>query len=136
MHTTNELLDLVKSRHALPSDYKLGLVLGLSHNAVGHYRKGRTCLDDRVSIKVAELLDLDAGYVAACMHSERASDDTIKALWSRVAFTLERSTAAALAVILSVVLLTPGESQASASVCSAGEYPLTCAVPLSIHCGY
>lgn len=113
MLTTNEFLDAVKARHGIPSDYKLGLVLGLTDAAVSHYRKGRSLLDDKVAVKVAELLGVDAGYVVACVHSERAArsgEEDMAAMWEIVAGKFKAaarklaSFAKAAAVLLMVAL--------------------------------
>lgn len=113
MKTTNEFLDAVKAAHNIQSDYKLGVVLGLSDSAVNNYRKGRSRLDDGVAMKVAEMLQLDPGYVVACIHAERAPDERLKRMWETLAARAVKkkrggSTAAAVLALLMGVGVTGG----------------------------
>lgn len=104
MHTTNELLDQVKAKHHVTSDYKLALFLGMSKQSMTNYRHGRTSLSDPIAERVAELLDLDPGYVAACMQSERSATEQSKRLWANVAHRLQGGMAHAAALLLAVVV--------------------------------
>ena len=101
MHSTHQLLDAAKARSGLPSDYKLGIALGLtSDSAVTHYRKGRSHPDDKVGRRLAELAGLDEGYVLACLHAERAKDEESRQAWQRIAKRLEGVAAALVLAIL------------------------------------
>jgi transcriptional regulator with XRE-family HTH domain len=117
MQTTNEFLDAIKVRHNLPSDYKLGLLLGASSTSqVSNYRAGRSRMDEQVALKVAELLDVEPAYVVACVNHERAAakgDDQMMAVWEilagkfrkadeKVQAAMKHAAAVALAVILSL----------------------------------
>lgn len=82
---TNELLDQVKARYGLHSDYSLSAKLGLTRSVVSAYRNGKRMLGDDAALKVAELLDLDPGYVLACMEAERSHSAAAKAAWERLA---------------------------------------------------
>lgn len=107
MHTTQQLLDAAKARQGLPSDYKLGVTLGLTDSALSNYRKGRSHPDDLVGAKLADLAGLDAGYVLSCLHAERAKNDETRAVWTGIAERLQRAGVAA-AVILSLGFWTGG----------------------------
>lgn len=113
METTNGLLDQVKERHGLPSDYKLGMVLGLSKNAVGQYRKGVSRPDDAVAIRIANLLDLEPAYVVACMHAERAKQPELKSLWITMASRFQRSGAVACFAVFALAALTQQTAESS-----------------------
>jgi transcriptional regulator with XRE-family HTH domain len=92
MQTTNEFLNAAKVKLHLPSDYALTKRLGLSENAVGNYRKGRTRLDDRVVIRLADILEVDPAYIMACVYAERAGDDeTLRGVWATVAGKFARA---------------------------------------------
>lgn len=107
MHTTADLLDGVKARHALPSDYRLARFLGVTDNTMYNYRHGKSRPDDRVAMKLAELLELEPSYVLTCLAAERAPDETIRQVWTQLADRLQRA-GVALAVILSLGFWTGG----------------------------
>lgn len=99
---TVELIDAVRERHHLPSDYAAAALLGLTRSQLSRYRNGKDFLGDEQAAKVAELLEMDAGYVVACVHAERAKTPSVRVLWEGVAKKLERAGVAALAVFLSL----------------------------------
>ena len=100
MHSTHELLEAAKHHSGLATDYKLGIVLGLSNSAVTNYRKGRSHPDDNVGRRLADLAGLDEGYVLACLHAERAKDEESRQAWQRIAKRLEGIAAALILAIL------------------------------------
>lgn len=103
--TTVQLLDAIKARHSLHSDYQLASYLGLSRQRVSKFRAGTDYLGDETVIKVAHALSLDAGYVAACMRVERAKCTEVKTMWRHVAEVLSRKAAAVMALAASPALL-------------------------------
>lgn len=66
------LLDKAQVIHRLPSDYKLALVMGISHSSLTSYRQGKTMPDARVIAKLCELTGDDAGVLLADIEAERA----------------------------------------------------------------
>lgn len=99
--TTTEFLDLVKARHGLSSDYALADKLGLTRSMVSAYRNGKRMLGDESAMRVAELLELDPGFVLACVEAERSHSPAIRAAWENLADLVKRHGAAA-AVMLAV----------------------------------
>lgn len=120
MHTTQSLLDLAKANSGIPSDYKLGLILGLTTSAISNYRNARSKPDDLVGSRLAELAGLDAGYVLACLHAERAQEGAARSVWASVASRLAQAgSAAALGAVLVVgspdaMACTPASSSSAA----------------------
>ena len=88
MRTTNELLDAVKARHQIGSDYRLAQVLQCQKSAISGYRAGRSRLDESMCLKVAELLQEPAGAILAEVAAERAKRPDIKKAWQRAAAAL------------------------------------------------
>lgn len=108
MDTTIELLDKVKSRYHLPSDYALAAKLGVTRAGISGYRHGRSKLGDEAAIKVAELLEIDPGYVLACMEAERAQSAAGRTAWGKLAERLKSGGAvAALLLLVSAPAPTP-----------------------------
>lgn len=82
---TTELLDAVKAALDLPSDYALAHTLGVSRQRVSMWRTSREGLGDEMALKVAGLLEIDPGYVLACLAAERARRPAVRRVWEKVA---------------------------------------------------
>jgi predicted transcriptional regulator len=79
---TLELLDAVKVRRGITSDYALAKVLGVTQAAVSGYRTGRSRIDDDVALTVAEILHLNPMHVIAAANAERAKTPEQRARWT------------------------------------------------------
>src|SRR5574340_1031905 len=99
--TTNEFLDLVKTRYGLKSDYALAGKLGITRSMVSGYRRGKSAFGDEMAVRVADLLELSPGYVLACIEAERSQIPAIRKAWENLADLVKRHGAAA-AVTLAV----------------------------------
>lgn len=114
MKTTIDFLEAVKSKRGGISDYALAKVLGVSQQLISKYRTRMIFLGDPVALRVAELLEIDAGYVMACVHQERAKTESERAAWSSI---VERLGGLAASVVVGVALFgSPAPAQASPSV--------------------
>lgn len=85
---TNQLLDEVKRRHSLESDYALAKLLGWPTSRISIYRAGRRTLDEETALELAELAGLEAGLVLAWMaaeRAERADRPEVARAWQRLA---------------------------------------------------
>jgi hypothetical protein len=126
METTNELLDQVKARHGLKSDYALAKHLGMSSERISKYRTRGGALAEDNALKVAQLLELNEGYVLACMEAERAHSEAAKRAWARLAdFVKHHGAAAALLLLVGVPALAPAPAEAA---------PIKAAVAVCILC--
>lgn len=63
MNFTNQLLDSVKTKYGLTSDYQLCKKLGVSSSRVGNYRSERSVLDWDIAFQLADMLQVDDQYV-------------------------------------------------------------------------
>ena len=97
MKTTVEFLNAVMQKHGIKSDNQLSIFLGCTRSAISGYRHKKTFLDDRLALKVADSLEIEPGYVLACIASERSKDERVKKAWAWWAD--HKSLAAALAVL-------------------------------------
>lgn len=57
MNYTNELLDRVKARFCLSSEYKLAKFLEVPHSSLHRWRKGSTSMEWDTAFKIADLLE-------------------------------------------------------------------------------
>lgn len=79
---TLELLEAVKERRGVKSDYALAKVLGVTQTAVSSYRTGNSKISDDVALTVAEILGMHPLVVIAAANAERAKTDEQKARWT------------------------------------------------------
>jgi transcriptional regulator with XRE-family HTH domain len=113
--TTIELLDRVKARHGLTSDYQLAKHMGWTCQTVSDYRNRRRSLGEASALQVAAALDVDPGYVLAVTAAERAQSAAVRSAWERAAARLGGALAASLLLCV-VALALPGSDASAASV--------------------
>jgi len=99
------MLDKARLIHKLPSDYKLALVMGVSHVSLGSYRAGKTLPDARVISKLCELTGDDPALILAQVEEQRATTDDARKLWHSI---FERLQAAATTAVFAVAFLVAG----------------------------
>lgn len=92
---TIQLLDAIRERQKLPSDYAAAAMLGLTRSQVSRYRNGKDFMGDEVAQRAADLIGLDPAVTIAQMHAERAADPKMRKLWVGIAKRLERAGVAA-----------------------------------------
>lgn len=85
----DSLLDLIKSKHGLPSDYKLALYLGIVYGSVQNYRHGRSFPDERVCQILAQAAGVDADVLTAQVQAARSRNSETKSVWERIAVRLQ-----------------------------------------------
>jgi len=78
---TLELLEAVKAKRGITSDYALAKVLGVTQQAVSSYRSGNSIINDDVCLSVASILDLQPIFVIAQANAERAKTPELRARW-------------------------------------------------------
>lgn len=85
MQNTADFLDALRAKLKLPSDGRLADYLGMHRQHVSHYRQLNGTFSDEMSLRIAEILELDGAYVMACMHHQRAKLPEVKAAWNHAA---------------------------------------------------
>ena len=85
MSTTSELIDELKSKTKIDSDYAIAETLGITRAAVSSYRRGISHADDRIAILLADALDLDRMQTIAKINADRAKRAEDRAFWRRIA---------------------------------------------------
>jgi len=107
MKTTNDLLDELKRKHELTSDYQLCQLLAWPTGRMSIYRAGRRVMDDATGLQFAELLELEPGEVLLWLHAERAEKlnqpDVVKALKSAARVLAKAAMLAGAAVTMSLM---------------------------------
>lgn len=93
------------------TDYAVGKLIGASRQTMSNHKHNhRQVFSDEIGIRIAEFLELDPGYVLACLAAERTKRPEVKAVWERFA----KSSAAALFLMFSGIPgMTPPSAHAS-----------------------
>ncbi|RQX89622.1 helix-turn-helix domain-containing protein [Burkholderia stagnalis] len=81
MKTTSEWLDALKARLALPSDYAVAKILGVTRQRVSSWRNGRATFEDDVAFRVAELLEINPLEVLVSNRAERSKSEDQRHAW-------------------------------------------------------
>ena len=108
MQTVNQLLDQVRARHKIASDYKLAFYLGVSQGTVQNWRHERSLPDSKAVSKIAHELGLDADILLLEIESQRAGNEFSKSVWMRIAHRLQTGLAHAGALMLLAVVSMAG----------------------------
>ncbi len=122
MKTVNELLDQLKEKQSIPSDYKLALYLGVAQGSVQNWRHGRSLPDQKAITRIASELALDADVLLLEIESQRAGNDFAKAAWMRIAQRLQAGIAhAGVAMLVAIVSIAGFAPNAEATALSGAK---------------
>jgi DNA-binding XRE family transcriptional regulator len=124
-NATNRWLDALadddRSDGGTGSDYKLAKLLGVPRTTISNYRTGRSQMDDRIAIRIAELVGVPPVSVVAEIHAERARDPNSQAFWAELGAAMKKARnvvagAAVMMTALGLGLPSPAEAKAGVSV--------------------
>lgn len=77
----NELLEAVKAREGITSNYRLAKVLDIPENRINDYAHGRAHPDEYAATKIALALELDPISVIAELKAESEKDEKKREFW-------------------------------------------------------
>ena len=105
MRTIHEVLDKARAVQKVPSDYKLGLTLGIGGNALSNYRTGRSLPDEKTCEILARAMGEDPALLTVEMQAQRAKTPEARKVWFNIAQRLQMgfgnvSLLAAIAIVL------------------------------------
>lgn len=130
MKTTIDFLAAVKARHSITSDYSLAPLLGISRQAVSLLQNGKDFMGETTAIRVAELLEIDAGYVMACAAAERSKNASARAAWETI---IARLGGAAASILVGLAL---GAAPSPAPAEPAVDLYYVNSKNIFMHCGH
>jgi DNA-binding XRE family transcriptional regulator len=81
---TTEVLDRLKAKLDLPSDYAIAKVLGVTRESVSQLRNGKTSMGIETAMKAGEILQIDGHAIYAQGQIERAKKPEIVEFWKSV----------------------------------------------------
>ena len=92
MLTTRDIALRLKSVTDTGSDYAAAKLLGVTRQAFSRYVNGGNTMSDEVGLNAAEILQIEADYVLACLSAERAQGTPTARLWAHLAQRLTPET--------------------------------------------
>lgn len=118
----NGVLDAIKERHGLKSDYKLGLYLGITNGSVRNFRHGRSLPDERICQILAEAAGIDPLILAAQVQAQRSKTAEARSLWEAIAARLQVAAHGLAAAIFSVLIATEFVATDASAASAATEH--------------
>lgn len=91
LRSLDDLLDAVKVKNGIKSDYKLAKFTGKTNNTIANYRHGRSQPDDTTLTQLARMADIEGAQVemlALRFHMNRMTTDDSRRLWAGIAHRL------------------------------------------------
>lgn len=116
----NHVLDAIKERHGLKSDYKLAIYLGITDGSVRNFRHGRSLPDERICGLLASAAGIDPLILAAQVQAQRSKTAEARSMWEQIAERLALAAHGATAAIFAAAIAI-GLIAADAGPASAGE---------------
>lgn len=128
MFSIANLLERAKAHGNIESDYRLALVIGITHSAMTHYRQGRSLPNEKVIAQLCALSGDDPGVMAAQIQASRSKTPEAKSMWLSVAARLAgRAKVDILPILIAICLIAASALPARASAAlTAKAWDLTC----------
>ena len=116
--TFNRVIDLIKERHGLKSDYAVCKAFDLSPQNVSGWRKERSYPDEKMCGILAQAAGIDPLVLAASMQAQRSKTEEARSLWAMVAERLQmlpQALAAAFFAVLFATSFVAGDAHAASA---------------------
>lgn len=78
----DELLEKVRKKLEIPSDYALAKKLDINKSRISEYKSGKVKLNNYVTVKIAEALNIDKFKLIAEIEADKAKKEAIKKFWN------------------------------------------------------
>ncbi len=119
MNKSAELMDALKAKIGVSSDYALAKKLGVNQARISAYRHGKEKPDFYICVKAGIFLNLDPARIAAEIELEKEKNEEKRGFWRDF---LSHSTPVALVMLASLCITFLGNAQqANASTGAANE---------------
>lgn len=110
-NTIESLLDEAKLKAGFKADNELALAIGVTRQAINHYRKGRSTPDDYAKSRIADLTGRQLREVIAKIEAENEPNEEKRKYWENLA---KRIGGIAASLLISVTLnMTPTPAEAA-----------------------
>jgi transcriptional regulator with XRE-family HTH domain len=98
--TLDYVLDRIKERHSLKSDYAVCKHTGIGMTVLSNWRNGRSLPDERMCQILADAAGIDPLVLAASMQSQRSKTEEARSLWAMVAERLQMASPGVAAALI------------------------------------
>lgn len=78
---TNDYIDAVREKYSLTSDYQAAKKLKISTSRIGNYRSNRSCFNEELAKKIANILDIPLSQILLDIQVERSTNKDVKKAW-------------------------------------------------------
>lgn len=130
MFSVANLLDRAKAVANIESDYRLAIVIGISHGGMTHYRQGRSLPNEKILAQLCALSGDDPGVIAAQIQAARSKSPEAKNLWMMIAARLSGAASTAILSVVFTISLIAGYAEPARA---AGQVALKKAVTDSLY---
>lgn len=98
--TLDFVIDRIKERHSLKSDYQVCQLIETSTSLMSGWRAGRSHPDEKYCKKLADAAGIDPLVLAASMQSQRSKTEEARSLWAMVAERLQMASPGVAAALI------------------------------------
>lgn len=123
--TVEHVLNTIKSRHDLKSDYAIGKQLDISLPVISGWRHGKSLPDERMCQKLAAAAGFDPLVLTASMQAQRSKTTEARSMWEAIAERLQGAAHGLAAVIFAVSVSTFLIAQDADAASAAGHHTLS-----------
>lgn len=102
--TVDHVLNQIRSRHDLKSDYAIGKTLNISLPVISGWRNGKSLPDERMCAKLAEAAGIDPLVLTASMQAQRSKTAEARSAWQQIAERLQLGAQGAVAALAAVTV--------------------------------
>lgn len=100
------VVDQIKNRHDLKSDYAVCKAFGLSPQNFSNWRAGRSHPDEKMCGILAEAAGIDPLVLAASMQAQRSKTEEARSMWAMIAERLQMVPQALAAAFFAMIFAT------------------------------
>lgn len=102
--TVDRVLDSIRERHSLKSDYAVCKMLDISGPLVSGWRHGKSLPDERMCQKLAGAAGIDPLVLTASMQAQRSKTTEARTMWEAIAERLQMAVPGVVAAFFAVVI--------------------------------
>jgi plasmid maintenance system antidote protein VapI len=116
------ILKRIQSTLGGVSAYRAAKELGVTQQAVSHWKTGRSSMQDAAALKAAAILGEQPEVIFALLGAERSQDPDARKVWTNLARRLQRSAATGIVTALGIAAFLSSQGIDAATSTARGMY--------------